>query len=274
MTLRALSEQELGQEFEVVIADDGSGDSVAAVVDDWKSRLPIRHVWQPDEGFRKARVLNCGALAAAGDYLIFLDADCVPLRGFLNGIRAAARPNWFLTTKRVDLSEAFTARVLGERLPVWRWSALKWLSRAPREIGRPGYLLPGRDRRRPWRPDLARLRPPVRCLLPLRSHARALRRRERVRRALHTFRRRRGSGSGHQATTERIALRLARPGRNGAAPLAPRSKRQDAGRRAVVSRDGAEQSRRSAGRPARARGRVTSVEREPRRRRPARRSTR
>ena len=160
MTLRALSEQEPGQEFEVVIADDGSGDSVAAVVDDWKSRLPLRHVWQPDEGFRKARALNRGALAATGDYLIFLDADCVPLRGFLNGIRAAARPDWFLTTKRVDLSEAFTARVLGERIPVWRWSAVQWLSRAPREIGRPGYLVPGRDRRRPWRPDLPDFAPP------------------------------------------------------------------------------------------------------------------
>jgi len=159
-TLQALSEQQQGHEFEVVIADDGSGDSVAAVVDDWQSQLPVRHVWQPDDGFRKARALNSAALAATGDYLIFLDADCVPRRRFLNSVRTAARPGWFLTTKRVDLSEAFTSRVLDDGLPVWRWSAMQWLVRAPREIGRPGYLIPGRDRRRPWRPQQPDFLPP------------------------------------------------------------------------------------------------------------------
>lgn len=188
-TLRAFSDQGPQPEFEIVVADDGSGDAVAAVVDDWKSRLSLRHVWQPDDGFRKARALNGAALAATGDYLVFLDADCVPRRGFVASIRAAARPDWFLTTKRIDLSEPFTARVLGDRLPVWRWSAGQWLVRAPREVGRPGYLVPGRDRRRPWRPrqpDFV----PVRRLLPLRPPAGASFRGERVRRALRAFRRR------------------------------------------------------------------------------------
>lgn len=159
-TLRALCEQEARRGFEVVIADDGSGDSVAEVVERWEPQLRIRHVWQPDEGFRKARALNCAALSSTGDYLVFLDADCVPRQGFLDSIRRAAMPGWFLTTKRVDLSEALTARVLDECLPVWRWSAVEWLLRAPREVGRPGYLVPGRDRRRPWRPDQPDFVPP------------------------------------------------------------------------------------------------------------------
>jgi glycosyltransferase involved in cell wall biosynthesis len=159
-TLHALSEQGSPQAFEVVIADDGSGDSIEAVVERWSSRLSIQHVWQQDEGFRKAKALNRAALSATGDYLVFIDADCVPRRDFVKSVGRAARPGWFLTTKRVDLSEEFTARVLREQVPIWRWSAGEWLVRAPRELGRPGYLVPGRDRRRPWRPSLPDFVPP------------------------------------------------------------------------------------------------------------------
>jgi hypothetical protein len=49
--------------------------------------------------------------------------------------------------------------VLEEGLPVWRWSAARWLSRelkhllaSPRETRRPGLFLPVRDRRRPGAP--------------------------------------------------------------------------------------------------------------------------
>ena len=77
VVLRALSEQR-DRPFQVVVADDGSGDDTAAVVERWGRELAVRHVWQPQEGFRKARLLNRAILAATGDYLIFLDGDCVP----------------------------------------------------------------------------------------------------------------------------------------------------------------------------------------------------
>lgn len=160
LVLSALAEQ--GEEpFEVVIADDGSGEEVATVVERWSERFDLRRVWQPNEGFRKARVLNLAALAARGDYLLFLDADCVPRRGFMEAIRRARRPGWFLSTKRVFLGERFTRRVLEANIPVWRWSAAEWLLRAPREVGRPGYLVPARDRRRPWRPRQPEFVPPA-----------------------------------------------------------------------------------------------------------------
>jgi glycosyltransferase involved in cell wall biosynthesis len=159
-TLRAFSEQDGGSDFEIVVADDGSGDSIATVVEAWRGRLDVRHVWQPDEGFRKARALDLAALSATGEYLVFLDADCVPRSGLIESIRRAGLPGWFLTTKRIELSQRFTAQVLRERRPIWRWSAGQWLLRAPREIGRAGYLVPGRDRRRPWRPRQPDFVPP------------------------------------------------------------------------------------------------------------------
>lgn len=162
IALHALTEQQ-GAPFEVIIADDGSSEGVARVVERWRPRLGLKHVWQPDEGFRKARVLDLAALAALGDYFVFLDGDCVPRQGFMQAIRKGALPGSFLSTKRITLGESFSGRVVRERLPIWRWSAIDWLVRAPREVGRPGYLLPARDRRRPWRADQPEFTPPGRA---------------------------------------------------------------------------------------------------------------
>jgi glycosyltransferase involved in cell wall biosynthesis len=160
VVLNAFAEQ-TDEGFEVVVADDGSGDEVAGLVGRWRRRFEIRHVWQPKEGFRKARVLDLAALAARGEYMAFLDGDCVPRRGFIAALRRAASDGWFLTTKRVMLKEKFSRRVVEQRIPIWRWSAAEWLLRAPGQVGRPGYLVPARDRRRPWRPGQPEFVPPV-----------------------------------------------------------------------------------------------------------------
>jgi glycosyltransferase involved in cell wall biosynthesis len=165
--LSAFADQTGGDRFEVVIADDGSGDDIRRVVEQWRDRLAIKHVWQPKEGFRKARAFDLATLAARGDYLAFLDGDCVPRRGFLAALRGTALPGWFLTTKRVMLREEFSRLVIERRTPIWRWSATRWLLSASRQVGRPGYLVPARDRRRPWRSGQPEFVPPVNayCLI-------------------------------------------------------------------------------------------------------------
>ena len=167
VVLRALSEQH-DRPRDVVVADDGSGAETAAVVESWARSLNVRHVWQPQEGFRKARLLNRAVLASAGDYLVFLDGDCVPRTRFLTSIRRAALPGWFVASKRLHLSQALTRKVLAGERAVWRWSSLDWIVRAPRALvtspvpqsNRPGVLLPLRDRDRPWQPDASDFRPP------------------------------------------------------------------------------------------------------------------
>ena len=89
LLLHALAEQE-GEPCQVIVADDGSGDEVLAVVERWRGRLDLEHVWHPDEGFRKARALNLAVLAARGDYLLFLDSDCLRRQSFAKAIRRAA----------------------------------------------------------------------------------------------------------------------------------------------------------------------------------------
>ena len=140
--------------FELVVADDGSGAATAEVVDRWRASFGDRlsHAWQEDAGFRLARVRNLGALAAGGDFLVFVDGDCVPRHHFIASMRRAALPGWFLAGKRVDLSPALSRTVLHDRVPIGGWSAASfWLRR--RQIHNWIDLTP-RDRRRPSRSSL------------------------------------------------------------------------------------------------------------------------
>ena len=104
--------------FEIIIADDGSTATTRQCVDALKARspVPMQHVWQADEGFRLAMARNRGTLAARGNYLVFLDGDCIPQRDFIAQHRKLAQRGYMVTGSRVLLSESFTARVLAERI--------------------------------------------------------------------------------------------------------------------------------------------------------------
>jgi glycosyltransferase involved in cell wall biosynthesis len=110
LVLAGLSRQTLTP-AEVVIADDGSGPETGAVVDAWQPRLPcpLRHVWHPDEGFRKCTILNRAIAAARGDYLVFFDGDCVPPAHCLAAHAALAAPQRYVSGGKVLLSPRFSA---------------------------------------------------------------------------------------------------------------------------------------------------------------------
>ncbi len=100
--------RQTSKEFEVLVADDGSGKPTATVIHDFidKSDVVVRHVWQPDDGLRKSRILNRAILAAAGDYLIFTDGDCVPGPRFIESHLALTRPRTYLSGSAVLLGPA------------------------------------------------------------------------------------------------------------------------------------------------------------------------
>ena len=102
--------------FEIIVADDGSGAPTRALVEELcaRSPVPMRHVWQPDDGFRLAESRNNGILAASGDYIVTLDGDCVPQSDFIARHRALAEPGYMVTGSRILLNQAFSERVLRE----------------------------------------------------------------------------------------------------------------------------------------------------------------
>lgn len=144
--LRSLAQQ-TDTDFEVLVADDGSTAQTKLLIDEWKPRFNGRlaHIWHPDDGFRLAEIRNRAILAAAGDYCIFLDGDCIARRKFVAAHRALSRPGWFVTGNRLLLSQALSERIVREKLEPETWAFTDWLRvRHAGEIKRlaPLYSLP------------------------------------------------------------------------------------------------------------------------------------
>ncbi len=85
--------------FEIIVADDGSGEETREVVETMKLQtdIPIRHIWQEDDGFQKCRILNKAIVASEGEYLIFTDGDCIPHPDFVRNHVELARENTMLS---------------------------------------------------------------------------------------------------------------------------------------------------------------------------------
>ena len=68
------------QDFELLIADDGSTEETAVCIQQLQRAvgLAIEHIWHEHNGFRKCTILNKAIVAAANEYLVFADGDCVP----------------------------------------------------------------------------------------------------------------------------------------------------------------------------------------------------
>jgi len=116
------------RDFEIVVADDGSGPETAAVVARYRRRagVSISHVWQEDRGFRAAAVRNLALAVTNVDYVIFTDGDCLPVPGFIAGHRRLAERGRFVTGSRILIGAELSRRILAECLPAHAWPAGRW----------------------------------------------------------------------------------------------------------------------------------------------------
>lgn len=130
--LRSLAAQ-CDERHEVLIADDGSrAEHVEMLLGQCPSfRCPVRHIWHPDVGFTASQARNLAASHATGDYLVFLDGDCIPNRRFAEWHARLAQAGCFVNGSRVLLSRSLTGQVISgaidlpvQSFPFW-WQA-RW----------------------------------------------------------------------------------------------------------------------------------------------------
>jgi glycosyltransferase involved in cell wall biosynthesis len=122
------------RDFEILVADDGSRAETGELVEATAraSPLALRHVWQEDRGFRAGAARNRAAAAARGEYLLFLDGDCVPRPDWIARHRELAEPGWMVAGNRILLTESFTRQVLAGGAPIHAWTMAQWRAAAAR----------------------------------------------------------------------------------------------------------------------------------------------
>jgi glycosyltransferase involved in cell wall biosynthesis len=103
---------------EVLVADDGSRPDTATVVERWAKqlRMPVKHIWQEDRGFRKCAAVNKAVAAASGDYLVIVDGDMILHRHCIADHLAAARPGCFVQGVRALTGPETARRLLAREL--------------------------------------------------------------------------------------------------------------------------------------------------------------
>ncbi|OFZ17807.1 MAG: hypothetical protein A2X94_04370 [Bdellovibrionales bacterium GWB1_55_8] len=112
MSLRLLFaslERQTTRDFELIVADDGSSDDTEELCN--QSPLRPRFITQEDKGYRKARILNEAIHSAASDYLIFLDADVIVERHFVEDHLRLRSAGAFVCGRRVDLGPEFSRKL-------------------------------------------------------------------------------------------------------------------------------------------------------------------
>ena len=97
---------------EVIVGDDGSGEETRRLIERLQRDFPVplRHVWQEDEGFRKAKVINKCFAIAQYEYVIEVDGDMVLHPGFVQDHLAFARRGCYIKGGRVNITRKETMR--------------------------------------------------------------------------------------------------------------------------------------------------------------------
>ena len=149
---------------EILISDDGSREPIPALVKKWAAEfpVPVKHVWHPDDGFRKTIILNRSLAAATGDYLVLTDGDCVPHRRYIEDHAGLAERGFWVQGRRCFVREEFVPQFEAGETPVAQWMLTGKITGVPKGIRWPLAIIKRDTKQRGiigcnrafWRDDL------------------------------------------------------------------------------------------------------------------------
>lgn len=117
------------KDFEIVIADDGSGPKTKALLDNLAEAtgLSIIHVWHEDDGFQKSKILNKAIVACKAEYIVMSDGDCIPRKDFLEVHKVYKEKGYFLSGGYFMLPMNISEKIDKDDILKGNCFNLKWL---------------------------------------------------------------------------------------------------------------------------------------------------
>lgn len=105
-------EKQTFRDFEIIISEDGESQEMKTFLDGLHCSFPIRHLTQPDLGWRKNQALNRAIQAAHADWLVFIDGDCVLHPRFMEFHWQLADEKSIVAGKRVKLDPETSEKLI------------------------------------------------------------------------------------------------------------------------------------------------------------------
>jgi len=93
---------------EVIIADDGSKEETKQLIEKFQKVFPIPliHIWHPDNGNQKPKIMNMAIAKAQYDYIVEIDGDIIMNRHFVQDHLENAEKGVYLFGSRVNIQHS------------------------------------------------------------------------------------------------------------------------------------------------------------------------
>ncbi len=124
----AACERQSFSNFEVILADDGSGPEVRKLLDELTPRVPfpLVHLRHEDRGWRKNIMLNNAIRASRAGHIVFIDGDCLPSRHFLLDHWNQRQEGKVLLGRRVETSQRWSKELTLEKVRNGEFEHMGW----------------------------------------------------------------------------------------------------------------------------------------------------
>lgn len=107
---------------EIIVSEDGDSVEMSNFIATQKGRFPrLIHLTQTDDGWQKNRALNRAIAASSGEYLIFIDGDCIPYPQFIEEHLKLQEDNHVLCGRRSEPGAKFSSLLRNKQMSLQRY---------------------------------------------------------------------------------------------------------------------------------------------------------